>query len=305
MDIAVVIPVFCGEETIEELFEGIRETLENKYEFEVIFVHDGGTDLSWENICELKDIHGSLIRGIKLTQNFGQHNALLCGFQYTDATLIITMDEDLQHNPKDIINLIDCQKQNNADLVYGSYILRNHSILRNTASLLLRSVLTKTIRHLHKDFSSYRLLKNDVVKNINWTSSAYTFLDGSFAQLNIKVKSTVVQHFKSKVGKSSYSLTKLFKHAVNIIISFSELPIIFLQRTSMLLFLIFSLYSVSLLLRKLIITEFSLNNYSIFTVILGFGVGFGLYGLGIMLRKTKKKQNLPNPKAKYTVNEIR
>jgi polyisoprenyl-phosphate glycosyltransferase len=290
MDVSVVIPVFRGEKTLQELFRRIKDALEGTFSFEVVFVHDGGSELSWEIICELKNAQRKFIKAIRLDGNYGQHNAILCGIEYSEANLIITMDEDLQHAPEDIISLINCQKENNSDLVYGYYIKRNHSIIRNIASYLLKAVLRRTIKGLHKDYSSFRLIKTDPAIQITKMKSLYSFIDGYLAQLNIKVNSIPVYHFKSNVGVSSYSMKKLLKHTLFIFLSFSKYPMKFFKRISLFSFLFFVSYGVYVMCRKLFIADI-LSLYSVVILLLSFGVGlffFGLWKLGWVINRFKE-----------------
>ena len=74
--------------------------------FEVVFIYDCGKDNSWNVLEKLKYEYPNLIKLIKLSRNFGQHNALICGFEFATGDFLITMDEDLQHAPEDIIKLI-------------------------------------------------------------------------------------------------------------------------------------------------------------------------------------------------------
>ena len=304
MDITVIVPVFSGEKTIQELFEKIKYALINSYSFEVIFVHDGGTDSSWEKIYYLREIYGPLIRGIKLTQNFGQHNAILCGIEYTEANLIVTMDEDLQHNPEEIIKLIKCQKENGSDLVYGSYIKRKHSFFRNSLSFLLKSILIMIIPGLYKEYTSYRLIKKETAKKIISASNSYVFLDGLLARLNIKINSVKVTHFKSKIGKSSYSIWKLVNHTIKILFSFSKYSVKFFQRFLTGFFLILMSCSAYLILSKDSITRNYLSMYHVYMLILSLSLSICILVVLILLGKSKSKNDLLIGKPKYTVDNI-
>ena len=303
MDIAIVIPVFCGEKTLQELFDRIKGTLLNLYSFEVIFVHDGGTDSSWEKICNLKKIYGALIKGIKLTRNFGQHNAILCGIEYSESSLIVTMDEDLQHNPEDIINLIKCQKENNSDLVYGSYVKRKHSILRNILSFLLKSILSMIIPGLYKGYTSFRLIKKETAKRIITLSSPNVFLDGSLARLDIKVNSVAIKHYKSAVGKSSYSAWKLCKHTLRTLLSFSDIPVRYLLQILMGIF--FSIISLSVfwILIKHYITGNQIIEFK-FILLLSLGIVLCLLGLVFITKAAKRADDLSIRKPKYILDKI-
>lgn len=222
MKISIIVPVFNGEGTLSELYSRIEFTLKDSFEYEVLFIHDGGTSSSWMAITKLKDQHGSKIKAIKLTRNFGQHNAIICGIEKAKGDLIITMDEDLQHAPEDILKLLTCQNQNDSDIVYGAYVKRKHSGIRNIASGVLNRLLRMAIPGLHKDYSAFRLIKTNIAKQIIGMKSSYTFIDGYLSRITDKVSSTPVSHFRSEIGPSSYSLMKLIWHFVSIILEYSR-----------------------------------------------------------------------------------
>ena len=221
MKISVVVPVFAGENTLPELLDRIKYSLINFDSFEVLFIHDGGSDLSWETICELKSLNDSLIEAIKLPGNFGQHYSTMFGIKHAKGDLIVTMDEDLQHAPEDISVMITNLELNNSDLVYGSYKERRHSIGRNIMSKILNRLLRCYIPGLHKDFSSFRLMKAEVAEKISSVQEANYFIDGALSKKTDKITSVKVSHSISKVGKSSYSFKKLLWHTFGIFIAYS------------------------------------------------------------------------------------
>jgi glycosyltransferase involved in cell wall biosynthesis len=104
--ISVVVPVYNGTLTIRELTERLANVLPTlATEYELIFVEDNGHDNSWEVIRKLASEY-SWVRGIKLMRNYGQHNALLCGIRGAQHEIIVTMDDDLQHPPEEIPQLL-------------------------------------------------------------------------------------------------------------------------------------------------------------------------------------------------------
>jgi len=304
MDIAVIVPVYRGEKTLPELVERIKETLADFYSFEVILVHDGGTELSWEIICKLKEAYGSLIKGIRLIRNFGQHNAILCGIEFADANFIVTIDEDLQHNPEDIIKLINCQKEENSDLVYGSYIKRRHSVLRNTASFLLRLGLSTIIPGLHKEYTSYRLIKKGIAKRITDLSRSNIFLDGTLASLSIKVSTVSVIHNKSAIGESSYTAGKLIKHTIKTLLSFSDLNLKSLLKYVIGSLVIIGSVTVYYLIKDFYIAGEQFNIYQVFILALILSLFYCFSGLFLYKKSVKRNNNLREDNPKYIIDII-
>ena len=107
IEFSVVIPVFNEESNITELFQQLTEALAfvNR-NFEIIFVNDGSTDNSWSVIEKISE-QIKPVRGICLTRNFGQDNAIMSGLSFSSGDYVVIMDDDLQHSPYDVPTLID------------------------------------------------------------------------------------------------------------------------------------------------------------------------------------------------------
>ena len=108
LDLSVVIPVYNSAQTLFELVgrleKVLKEIVNNKYE--IVFINDGSTDSSWDLLKKLAGSNDKII-AINLTRNFGQHNALMCGFTIAKGKYIITIDDDLQNPPEEIQKLFD------------------------------------------------------------------------------------------------------------------------------------------------------------------------------------------------------
>lgn len=280
--LSIVIPVYNGEHTIHILFERIMAFCKSEnISFEVIFVWDCGQDNSWEVICKLKQKYPETIKAIQLSRNFGQHNALICGFEHALGEFIITMDEDLQQDPFDIKLLLSTQNKGDFDVVYGKISLPKHSRYRNLTSSLLKKLLRWGIPELHVDYSPLRLIKKNIAALLPTLKNSYTFLDGYLTWITQNVSSVNVNHHDRVAGKSSYTTKKLVEHSINIFVTFSKLPIRLLTFSSIIIFIITMVYSVILFFRK-IYGDIEVAGYASISIIIGLGVGAIMAGLGIM-----------------------
>ena len=138
VSVSVVIPALDEAENltpllleIEQAFTGLPRS------YEVIFVDDGSVDASWERLQELKEADPVHISAIQLMRNFGQHNALMCGFRHSCGRLVVTMDDDLQHPPEEIGKLIARIEESGLDLVYGVSGGKAQARWRNLGSWLI------------------------------------------------------------------------------------------------------------------------------------------------------------------------
>jgi undecaprenyl-phosphate 4-deoxy-4-formamido-L-arabinose transferase len=282
MNYSIVVPVYNGEKTVIPLMERI-EMFFNKtaYQYEVIFVYDCGKDNSWRVLLELKKQYPETIKLIKLSRNFGQHNALICGFEYASGDFIVTMDEDLQHVPEDIPKLIAKQEEGDFDLVYGKYEELKHSFFRNFGSKTLKKLISIGIPEIHKDYSAYRLIKTEVAKATIDMRNSYTFLDGYLSWITTNVDSCLVSHSERQGGVSAYTFTKLVSHTINIFVTFSNLPIRFLSKLSFFVLTLMGFFSIYVIARKSIYNDFAMG-YPSLIIAIGFGVGLIMMALGII-----------------------
>jgi undecaprenyl-phosphate 4-deoxy-4-formamido-L-arabinose transferase len=116
---SVVIPVYNGAETLSPLVERLTKVMTAVFpDYEILLVNDGSPDASWQVIQTLAAQDPAHIIGLNLMRNAGQHNALLCGVRAAAKELVITMDDDLQHPPEEIPNLVEALKSD-VDVVYA------------------------------------------------------------------------------------------------------------------------------------------------------------------------------------------
>jgi len=138
--ISFVVPVYRSADSLAELHRRIRSAFEtDERGFEVVFVEDCGGDESWAVICQLASADPQ-VRGFRLSRNFGQHSALLCGIRAALGDVIVTLDDDLQHAPEEIPRLL-AKLDEGYDVVYGPPERERHGLLRNLASQITKLTL--------------------------------------------------------------------------------------------------------------------------------------------------------------------
>lgn len=279
---SVIVPVYQGQDTLGPLNDHIRTFfIAAGLSYELILVYDCGPDNSWAVIEELCRQGKGTVKGIRLARNFGQHNALICGFRHAKGQFIITMDEDLQHRPQDIGLLIARQAEGDFDLVYGRYETLQHSGFRNITSRAMKKLLELGLPGLHPDYTAFRLIKGKIARYCLDMQNSYTFLDGYLTWITHDVSSVAVVHQERLAGQSSYTVSKLIEHSVNIFVTFSDLPVRLLSFTGVSVFVITSLYSVYILLRKLLYNNLS-SGFPTIIITIGLGIGLLLLGMGIL-----------------------
>jgi len=304
MKLSFIIPVYNGEHTVCPLFSAIRDACNKyNYSFEVIYVWDCGPDKSWDSIMILKKEFPSEVRAIRLSDNFGQHNAIICGFVHAHGEYMITMDEDLQHNPKDIKLLVDSQLENDYDVVYGYYPVPQHKWYRNLTSYVLRRILTLSISGIHKDYSAFRLLKKNIALAIVSMQDSYAFIDGYITWITNSVGSVKVSHSRRLKGDSSYSVKKLINHSVNILVTFSKLPVRIIVFLSFLFFVFTFGYTAWILLQKLLNSNL-VSGFASLIVLTGLGIGLILLGISAVGEYFRRINLKTNGKPEFRISEI-
>ncbi len=202
---SIIIPVYNSGQMLEELFMRIQKILPG--DFEIIFVDDKSADNSWAILKKLKAENSSLVKIIRLTKNYGQHNATLCGLQHATGEMIITMDDDLQHPPEEIPKLISTQQEQHADLVYGVNP-SGQPLLRRIPSSILKW-FTKNILKRNNDWSAFRLMTKKLGDQLAKHEQGFFILDHSALSFTNKISFTKIESAKRKKGKSGYTLGKL------------------------------------------------------------------------------------------------
>jgi len=223
-DISVVVPVYAGTSILNEMHNRIKSTLESAgFSFELILVDDRGNEASWRVISQLAETD-SRVHGIRLTRNFGQHAATLCGLSHARGQWVVTMDEDLEHLPESIPQLIHaCDNLN--PLVYGIFEKRTHAWYRNFTSNLMRAMLKMAFPEMNEDYTSFRVMRLSIAQQLGQFELNQPYIDGMLSWITNSTRTVLVTHGQRKEGRSSYTFKKLITHAINIFITFSSTPL--------------------------------------------------------------------------------
>ena len=134
MEISVIIPVYNSSSIVKLLIENLEKNLIFVDDFEIILINDFSTDNSWEEIVKISK-NNKKIRGINLSKNYGQHNAIMAGLNECRGEFIILMGDDMQHDPIYIKKIYEQLKQNK-DVCYVNYLNRQHALWKRVVSWL-------------------------------------------------------------------------------------------------------------------------------------------------------------------------
>ena len=194
--------------------------------FEVLLVNDGSGDHSWDVVRELARQYPAA-RGINLMRNYGQHNALLAGIRAARGSVIVTIDDDLQHHPEDIPRLL-AELDRGADVVYGTPATMPHSLFRNLASWITKIALQKTMGASNaRKVSAFRAFRTRLRNAFESYQSPYVSVDVLLTWATTRFSSVPVEHHPREIGRSNYTLRTLLVHGLTMITGFSTLPLRF------------------------------------------------------------------------------
>ena len=206
IDISVIIPAKDEQDSIPELSQWISRVMqENGYSYEVIYIDDGSTDQTWDEIQKANLISSSF-KGIKFNRNFGKSAALHTGFKIAQGDVVITMDADLQDSPDEIPGLYRLIKQEGYQLVSGWKKKRHDPISKTLPSKFFNYVTRKISGiHLHDFNCGLKAYHNQVVKNISVYGEMHRYIPvlAKWAGFT-KITEKVVEHRERKYGVSKF-----------------------------------------------------------------------------------------------------
>ena len=222
---SVVIPVYNSAAVVGETIDRTVAFFEKRgWDYELILVNDRSRDQSWEVLRE-KALANGHIMAINLLQNYGQHTAVLCGFQRSSGDYVITLDDDLQNPPEEIIHLVE-KANEGYDLVFGRFREKKHALYRRLGSILIR-MINRRIFHAPTDLvlTNFRIIKRDVVDRICSYRTSYPYITGLSLMFCANPANVWVEHHARPAGKSNYNLFKIFELVMRILFNYSTYPL--------------------------------------------------------------------------------
>lgn len=282
MKVSLIIPCYNESENIKMLYEKIINSFkkEKKIILELIFINDGSKDKTLNELKQLLKHKENNIKIIDFSRNFGKEAAIFAGINNSSGDYISIIDADLQQSPDIILNMINIlEKNNDYDCVAAFQDKRKE----NKIISLLKKIFYKIINKVTDvDFvsgaSDFRTFRKTVAKSLLEIKEKNRFSKGIFSWVGYNtyyIPYTVEKRYK---GKSKWSLTKLFKYAMDGIISFSTTPLKIIFYIGLFL-MIFSIFMFVMFILK----NFSINIYfKIIILLITFIGGIILMSLGII-----------------------
>lgn len=281
--ISVVIPVHNEQEVLHSLFNRLMPVMDNiNKPFEVVFVNDGSKDNTEVVLQELQSKRPHDIRVVHFNGNFGQHMAIMAGFERVRGDIIVTMDADLQNPPEDIPNLIakieeghdvvGGYRQNRQDTAWRKFVSRWHNIIR---ARITPNILMKD------EGCMLRAFRRNIVNLMVSSGEASTFIPALALTFASNPAEVPVRHEAREEGTSSYNLYKLIRYNFDLVTGFSLVPLQIFTMIGVIVSMLSGLLVVYLIGRRLVVGPEAEGIFTLFAILFFF-VGLCLLGLGIL-----------------------
>jgi glycosyltransferase involved in cell wall biosynthesis len=219
--ISIVIPIYNEEENVKELYRSLTEVLDALQErYEILFVDDGSSDGSYAKLVEIKDENkDENIKLIKFRRNFGQTAAIHAGFDYAIGETVVTMDGDLQNDPRDIPNMITKLNEEDYDVVCGWRHLRRDKLFKKILSKFANNLRRRlTGETIHDSGCTLRVYRNECVKDLDLYGEMHRYIPAILAWRGYKVGEERVTHHDRRHGKTKYNWTRLTKGFFDLVV---------------------------------------------------------------------------------------
>jgi undecaprenyl-phosphate 4-deoxy-4-formamido-L-arabinose transferase len=273
--------VYRAAETLRELYGQLNIAMQQiAPRFEIIFVEDCGGDDSWSIIAELA-AEDDRVRGIRMSRNYGQHNALLCGIRAARYDVIVTMDDDLQHPVSEIAALLAALTPD-FDVVYGAPQNEQHGFLRDVASRAAKLALARAMgAHTARNAGAFRAFRTRLREGFRDYRSPTVSIDVLLSWTTSRFAVVKVKHSPRSAGSSGYSFTRLIRYAVDLITGFTSLP---LQISSFIgfVFVLFGLSIFAYVGLSYLIQGSEVPGFAFLASIIAIFSGAQFFALGIM-----------------------
>lgn len=305
LEISVVIPVFNEAENLPALRSRLLAVMDGLgRSYEVIFVNDGSVDASGEILRGMVDGRPDVVRLIDFDRNYGQHMAIMAGFEHCRGSIIVTLDADLQNPPEEIPKLLALADAGH-DAVGGYRAARKDSLFRRGASWCINRVRAMATNIVMRDQGCMlRAYSRSVVERIVASGETSTFIPALAQYFAARPAEVEVAHAPRAAGESKYSLYKLIRLNFDLMTGFSLMPLQVFTMFGMLVSGASLLLVAYLAFRRIFIGPEAEGLFTLFGILF-FLVGVAITGLGIVGEYVGRIYVEVRRRPRYSIRELR
>ncbi len=280
--LSIVIPVYNEEQGLANLFARLYPALDALGEpYEIVFVNDGSRDRSAAILREQFALRPQVTRVVLFNGNFGQHMAIMAGFEKTRGEIIITLDADLQNPPEEIAKLV-AKMREGFDYVGTIRQQRQDSWFRRSASKAMNALRERITRIKMTDQGCMlRAYSRGIVDAINSCHEINTYIPAlayTFSQRPVEIE---VAHEERAAGESKYSLYSLVRLNFDLMTGFSVVPLQWFSFAGILIAGFSFVFTLFLAVRRIVIGPESEGLFTLFGIAF-FLIGVTLFGIGLL-----------------------
>lgn len=231
LELSVVVPLLNEEGNLDALYEEIIQTLDGKFDYEIIFIDDGSSDSSLKILEEIAK-NDPKVKILVFRRNFGQTAALSAGFYQAKGRLVAALDADLQNDPSDIPAMIEKLNEGHYDIISGWRKNRKDNPLKRNFPSRLANWLIKKITNvpIHDSGCTLKVYKSEVLEETKLYGEMHRFIPALAQWSGANVGEMVVNHRERMSGEAKYGLNRTFKVLLDLITvkflnSFSTKPL--------------------------------------------------------------------------------
>lgn len=303
-NITILIPAYNEEDVLFKLYDRLTKVLETIpfYEFELLFVNDGSSDMTIHIIKTLRQ-KDKRISYVDLSRNFGKEIAIIAGLDFVNGDAVIIIDADLQDPPELIPEMIKYWEQGYDD-IYAKRRSRSGEtwFKKWTAHSFYRILQRVSKIPVQEDTGDFRLLDRRCVEALREFRESQRYTKGMFSWIGFNKKEIVFDREARAAGKTKWNYIKLVDLAIEGITSFTTSPLRFSALLGTLISIIAFIYMAWVIVKTLVIGESVAGYASLMTVILFLG-GIQLLSLGIIGEYLGRVFNETKRRPLYFVNE--
>lgn len=304
--LSFVIPCYRSQNTILKVVEEIERTVKTRdgYDYEIILVNDCSPDNVWSVIADLAR-RNSRVTAINLAKNFGQHSALLAGYNHCSGDYVISLDDDGQTPADELYKLVD-KLDEGFDVVYASYGEVHQNIIRRLGSNFAKAMSDYMfdIKGDKNHGSSYYIAKKFIIDEMIKYKNPYPYMGGLILRVTRNIGFVFVTHRDRMEGRSGYSFKGLVNLWLNGFTAFSVKPLRIGSYVGFLSSILGILYAIYIIIKKLFINpDLQTGWSSIISVIMIIG-GIIMLMLGLIGEYIGRIYICINNSPQYVIKEI-
>ena len=298
--LSVILPAYNEEKTVSTSATVLSKILlDNNIDYELIFVDDGSTDNTWN---EIKKVYNDHVRAIKFSRNFGKESAIFAGLSISSGDCCAVMDIDLQHPPEKLVEMYRLW-EDGYEVIEGIKLSRgDESKVHRSLTTLFYSIISKATGFDMQNSSDFKLLDRKVVNSLNSMTERGVFFRALSFWLGYR-RTTVGYHVQERIaGESKWSTNSLFKYALRNITSFSSAPMQIVTWIGA----IFSIFAIILGVQTLInkVSGKALDGFTTIILIQLAGTGLIMFSLGIIGYYIARMYDEIKHRPRYIISDV-